>query len=408
MYQSYFGLKNAPFSIVPDHRVVYMSESHRDAVAHLLYALKQSGGFVQLTGEVGTGKTTVSRYLLQHLPENVDVALLLNPRVNEKEMIETICDELEVSYPTAATLKQLLSVLNAHLLSSHSEGRHTVLIVDEAQNLSREVLEQIRLLTNLETSTDKLLQIILIGQPELVKILARHDLRQLSQRIVGRFKLMPLSLKETREYIRYRLRQAGCERSLFYPNATRLIHKLSGGVPRLINVLCDTALMGAYSSNQDKVTKKTVAISAQEVFPESGKPSFWKQKRLSYVAIAAVLLSTIAALQFRDVLPQAVQAFKTQADGALGSKLTGNAGDTPENAQLLANVDLKNGEEIDRSVNSEVKSQSRNVYRSSSVVKSEKNDLSDQDAKDAGKEEGKDVSSRFDLVYRLGVPYRNK
>jgi len=215
MYQSYFGLKNAPFSIVPDHRVVYMSESHRDAVAHLLYALKQSGGFVQLTGEVGTGKTTVSRYLLQHLPENVDVALLLNPRINEKEMIEAICDELAISYPPAATLKQLLSVLNEYLLSSHAGGRHTVLIIDEAQNLSREVLEQIRLLTNLETSTDKLLQIILIGQPELVNILARHDLRQLSQRIIGRFKLMPLSLKETREYILYRLRQAGCERSLY-------------------------------------------------------------------------------------------------------------------------------------------------------------------------------------------------
>ncbi|MGI9317400.1 MAG: ExeA family protein [bacterium] len=276
MYQDFFGLSNAPFSIVPDHRVVYMSESHREAVAHLLYSLKKSGGFIQLTGDVGTGKTTVSRYLLQHLPENVDVALLLNPRINEQEMLETICDELKIRYPRGpgATLKNLIGVLNYYLLASHSKGRHTVLIIDEAQNLSREVLEQVRLLTNLETSTDKLLQIILIGQPELVHILSRHDLRQLSQRIVGRYQLKPLNLKETREYIDYRLKQAGCERPLFTRNATQRIHKLSEGIPRVINVLCDNALMGAYSEDQEKVSVGVVMRAASEVLPQRPKRRF--------------------------------------------------------------------------------------------------------------------------------------
>lgn len=294
MYQDFFGLKNAPFSIVPDHRVVYMSESHREAVAHLLYSLRKSGGFIQLTGEVGTGKTTVSRYLLQHLPENVDVALLLNPRINEQEMLETICDELKIRYPRGpgATLKNLIGILNYYLLGSHSKGRHTVLIIDEAQNLSREVLEQVRLLTNLETSTDKLLQIILIGQPELVHMLNRHDLRQLSQRIVGRYQLKPLNLKETREYIDYRLKQAGCERPLFTRNATQRIHKLSEGIPRVINVLCDNALMGAYSEDQEKVSVGIVMRAASEVLPQRPKRGFFG----GAFRVAAVSLALIAMM----------------------------------------------------------------------------------------------------------------
>lgn len=295
MYQDYFGLKNTPFSIVPDHRVVYMSESHREAVAHLLYSLKKSGGFIQLTGEVGTGKTTVSRYLLQHLPNNVDVALLLNPRINEQEMLESICDELNIRYPRGpgATLKNLINILNYYLLASHSKGRHTVLIVDEAQNLSREVLEQIRLLTNLETNTDKLLQIILIGQPELVHMLNRHDLRQLSQRIVGRYKLKPLNLKETREYIAYRLQQAGCDLPLFTRNATQRIHKLSQGIPRVINVLCDNALMGAYSENLNQVSVGIVNRAASEVLPERPKRSLLR--RTFRVAMVPLLIFTLVA-----------------------------------------------------------------------------------------------------------------
>jgi general secretion pathway protein A len=293
MYQDFFGLKNTPFSIVPDHRVVYMSESHREAVAHLLYSLKKSGGFIQLTGEVGTGKTTVSRYLLQHLPKNVDVALLLNPRINEQEMLETICDELNIRYPrgSGATLKNLINILNYYLLASHSKGRHTVLIIDEAQNLSREVLEQVRLLTNLETNTDKLLQIILIGQPELVHMLNRHDLRQLSQRIVGRYKLKPLNLKETREYITYRLEQAGCDLPLFTRSATQRIHKLSQGIPRVINVLCDNALMGAYSEDLNQVSVRIVNRAASEVLPERPKRSLLG--RTFRVAMVPLLIFTL-------------------------------------------------------------------------------------------------------------------
>ena len=324
MYQDYFGFKNTPFSIVPDHRVVYMSDSHREAVAHLLYSLRKSGGFIQLTGEVGTGKTTVSRYLLQHLPENVDVALLLNPRINEQEMLETICDELKIRYPRGpgATLKNLIGVLNYYLLASHSKGRHTVLIIDEAQNLSREVLEQVRLLTNLETSTDKLLQIILIGQPELVHMLNRHDLRQLSQRIVGRYELKPLSLKETREYIDYRLAQAGCERQLFGRNATQRIHKLSQGIPRLINVLCDNALMGAYSEDQDKVSARVVTRAASDVLPQRPKRGLFSGAfRAAAVSLFALaMLSAYFSKDGQEMIATLTSGFQSVANQASPQK----------------------------------------------------------------------------------------
>ena len=296
MYKAYFGLDSAPFSIVPDHRVVYMSESHREAVAHLLYSLKQSGGFVQLTGEVGTGKTTVCRYILQHLPENVDVALLLNPRVSEQEMLEAICDELKITYPPNAGLKTLVDTLNQYLLACHSNGRYPVLIIDEAQNLSREVLEHIRLLTNLETSSDKLLQIILIGQPELEHILQRHDLRQLSQRIVGRFELKPLNYAETREYIAYRLSQSGCERPLFTMPAIYRIHRLSNGIPRLINVLCDSALMAAYGMNKDKVRLGVVNKAAAQILPKNNTSS-WLGRAFRWLLVP-VLIAAMASIYF--------------------------------------------------------------------------------------------------------------
>ena len=424
MYQGYFGLNNAPFSIVPDHRVVYMSESHRDAVAHLLYSLKQSGGFVQLTGEVGTGKTTVSRYLLQHLPENIDVALLLNPRINEKEMIETICDELDVPYPPAATLKQLLSSLNEYLLRSHAAGRHTVLIIDEAQNLSREVLEQVRLLTNLETSTDKLLQIILIGQPELVKILGRHDLRQLSQRIVGRFKLEPLSLEETREYIRYRLKQAGCERPLFTASAVRRIHKYSGGVPRVINVLCDTALMGAYSRNQDKVGRKEVTTAAKEILPEPPKRASWIRRWFPFAALASALVAFAIGLQSTGAMSRMtdklMSAWRLDSPTNLLDKLA------VERKSEVHN-EAKNDQQEEVSQESSVIAESvENAATEVADVMSPRSDLEEiivaanGDSLNSGGVAGEDLSqglpsdgvkdttSRFDLIYRLGVPYRSE
>ncbi len=268
MYAAYFGLSEPPFSISPDPRYLYMSKRHREAMAHLLYGVQQSGGFLQLTGEVGTGKTTLCRCLLSQLPDNVDVAMLLNPNLDQNELLAAICDELKIEYSAHASPKRLLSLLNDYLLKSFAEGRHTVLIFDEAQLLSRQVLEQIRLLTNLETTTKKLLQIILIGQPELSKNLRRADLRQLNQRITARYHLQPLSSQETSEYIRYRLEVAGCRKTLFSDNAMHQVYQNSGGVPRLVNVICDRALMGAYSQDKPQVTRSIARHAAVEVLGE--------------------------------------------------------------------------------------------------------------------------------------------
>src|SRR5919201_4070009 len=236
MYLGHFGLKEPPFSITPDPRYLYMTERHREALAHLLYGIGQGGGFVQLTGEVGTGKTTLCRCLLEQVPPEVDVALLFNPKLTSFELLAAVCDELRIPYPEGTTsLKVLVDALYRHLLDAHARGRRTVLIVDEAQDLSAEVLEQIRLLTNLETTREKLLQIILIGQPELITLLEREDLRQLAQRITARYHLEPFAADETRAYIRHRLQIAGRTRGLFTEAAMRTVHAASRGIPRLIN-----------------------------------------------------------------------------------------------------------------------------------------------------------------------------
>ena len=309
MYLSHFGLDAPPFSIVPDHRVLYMSPSHREAVAHLLYALNQSGGFVQLTGEVGTGKTTVSRYIMANLPEDVDVALLLNPRITEKEMLQAICDELGIEYNRTSRQMDLNRKLNEYLLEAHSKGRKTVLIIDEAQTLSREVLEQTRLLTNLETSTHKLLQIVLIGQPELAQTLQRHDLRQLSQRIVGKFTLEALNKQETKAYIEHRLKLCGVQQPIFTNAAISRIHKYSQGIPRIINVLCDRTLMGAYGQSKHKVDRAMVNMAAKEVLnevPSRIRFSGW----LKYAGILLiVVLGYMAFDRYRDQWQDLIQNY---------------------------------------------------------------------------------------------------
>lgn len=269
MYALFFGLSEAPFSIAPDPRYLYMSKRHREAMAHLVYGINEGGGFVQLTGEVGSGKTTLCRCLLMQLPENVDVALILNPMVSEAELLATLCDEIGIEYPRDATPTSLLKVLNQHLLANYAEGRRTVLVIDEAQLLTRSVLEQVRILTNLETTRQKLLQVILIGQPELSEILGREDLKQLSQRITARYHLEPLKLNDTREYVKYRLAVAGCERRVFSSRALRRIYRDSAGVPRLINVICDRALLGAYTRNEKNVSGAVVRKAAREVLGES-------------------------------------------------------------------------------------------------------------------------------------------
>ncbi|HWS62557.1 MAG TPA: AAA family ATPase [Steroidobacteraceae bacterium] len=268
MYLSFFGLSEKPFAITPDPRYLYLSERHAEALAHLLYGINESGGFIQLTGEVGTGKTTVVRTLLSRVPHHADVAVILNPRVTPVEFLLTICEELGLPIEAADrdSVKQMVDALNRRLLSAHAEGRRIIVIVDEAQNLSAETLEQVRLLTNLETPTQKLLQIILIGQPELRDLLDRNELRQLAQRITGRYHLKPLSREETQGYVRHRLRIAGATGEIFTPGALRELHRLSSGIPRVINVSCDRALLGAYTREARKVSAGLVRQAAGEVY----------------------------------------------------------------------------------------------------------------------------------------------
>jgi len=265
VYAQFFNLREMPFTITPDPSYLYLSPRHQEALGHLLYGTGQYGGFVQLTGEVGTGKTTVVRTLLEQKLVDVDVAMIHNPSQNELQFVQSICDELGVVYEHAnLTLKTLVDALNAHLLKVHAGGRRTVLIIDEAQNLPRDVLEQVRLLTNLETHKEKLLRIMLIGQPELAELLARPDLRQLASRITARYHLMPLSEFETGEYIRHRLRVAGSSEDVFAPAAIREIHRAARGVPRLINILCDRSLLGAYAQGARRVTPEIVRKAASE------------------------------------------------------------------------------------------------------------------------------------------------
>ena len=267
MYTSFFGLAEKPFAITPDPRYLYLSERHAEALAHLLYGIDDAGGFVQLTGEVGTGKTTMVRSFLAQLPAHADVALILNPRITPEEFLLAICDELHVAVPAAQrqSVKAIVDFLNQFLLDAHARGRRVVVIVDEAQQLSADVLEQVRLLTNLETATQKLLQIILVGQPELREVLARNDLRQLAQRITGRYHLDPLSRPEAAAYARHRLKVAGATGEIFTAGALAELHRLARGVPRLINVIADRALLGAYTREEPRVSPALIRHAAAEV-----------------------------------------------------------------------------------------------------------------------------------------------
>jgi general secretion pathway protein A len=298
MYTSFFGLAEKPFAITPDPRYLYLSERHAEALAHLLYGINESGGFIQLTGEVGTGKTTVVRTLLSRVPHHADVAVILNPRVTPVEFLLTICEELglDIAEADRDSVKQMVDALNRRLLQAHAEGRRIIVLVDEAQNLSFEVLEQVRLLTNLETPTQKLLQIILIGQPELRELLDRTDLRQLAQRITGRYHLMPLSREETKGYVRHRLRVAGAPDEIFTPSALTEVHRLSSGIPRVINVACDRALLGAYTQETRRITAALVRQAAGEVYGRRFLPT-WLGWAVGSVATLVLLAGLFAGWQ---------------------------------------------------------------------------------------------------------------
>jgi len=294
MYQEFFGISDKPFQITPDPRFLYLTSRHRDGLAHLLYGADEAGGFILLTGEVGTGKTMLCRSVLEQMPEHVNIALILNPRQNSRELLASICDELNIPYrKDTKSLKYLVDRLNLYLLKEHAQGKRTVLVIDEAQNLRAEVLEQIRLLTNLEVSTQKLLQIILIGQPELQAILARPELRQLTQRITARFHLTPLSRDETSAYIRHRLQIVGYKGALFTSGAMNAVHKITGGVPRLINNVCERAMIGAYGENTHRIDQKMVRSAASEVLQpkERLQPNQWIAGGAIAAGAAALMLA---------------------------------------------------------------------------------------------------------------------
>ena len=303
MYHPFFGLTEQPFSIAVNPRYLFMSDRHREALAHLLYGVGSGGGFVLLTGEVGTGKTTLNRCLLEQLPTDTDIAIVLNPALSATELLASVCDEFEIHYPSdTQSLKTLTDALHQFLLSNHTKGRQTVLMIDEAQHLDFDVLEQIRLLTNLETDEKKLLQIILTGQPELESMLGRPELRQLNQRITARYQLTALDAQETQNYVRHRLSISGLTigRSLFTASALRRVFKLTGGIPRLINLLCDRAMMGAYGRNEPVVSAAIVRQAAQEVFGGSTAPLARQRGATGIgsarrVALAFAFLSTILA-----------------------------------------------------------------------------------------------------------------
>lgn len=318
MYANHFGLAEKPFSIAPDPRYLFMSERHREALAHLRYGLQERGGFVQLTGEVGTGKTLITRALVETLPEDVDLALVLNPSVSVSEFLQVICTELQIRLPGHADSTQsLISALNEYLLEAYARGRRTVILIDEAHCLSERVVEQVRLLTNLETTREKLLQIILVGQPELIDMLNRRELRQVAQRITARYHLTPLKTAETCNYIRHRCAIAGSNRSLFSKLAQLLIHRRAQGTPRLINIISDRALLGAYAHQRRHVGLYTAWRAAREVEGATGVR--WRAAVLMSAMMLALTLALIPRLPapVPDVAPgiASVDAVSSAAKG---------------------------------------------------------------------------------------------
>ena len=277
MYQAFYGLKDIPFSIAPNPQYLFLSTRHKEALSHLQYCLNSTGGFVLLTGEVGTGKTTLARTLLASMPEHTDIASILNPSLTEIELLATLCDELSITYPTEPSLKQLVDVISKYLLNNHHQGRQTLLVIDEAQHLRPEVLEQLRLLTNLETDQKKLLQVILIGQPELQQQLKQQHLRQLAQRISARYHLMPLSQTDVSAYIAHRLNVAGRANALFSKKSCDRIFQLSEGIPRVINLICDKALLLAYGEQLTEIGVKSVNQAAEQILFIDYKPSSEKR-----------------------------------------------------------------------------------------------------------------------------------
>ncbi len=314
MYRTFFGVTEKPFAISPDERYLFMTKKHQEALGHLIYGVEESGGFVMLSGEVGTGKTLMCRRMLSNLRDDVEVALCLNPRLTDLELLAVMCDELGIDYPKPAySRKELLDRITAYLLDAYARGKRVTLLIDEAQDLDPQVLEQVRLLTNLETGTDKLLQIILVGQPELLQILSRSELRQVDQRITARYHLTALDRKEVDGYIRHRMTVAGIERRVFDSAAVRLIHRASGGVPRLVNSICDRCLLAAYVNRTKRVDKRIAKAAIREVQGQAPSASRYSLRPLLASGFAATLMATavVAAIELGGLSPaQAIEPIR--------------------------------------------------------------------------------------------------
>ncbi|MEP7100807.1 MAG: AAA family ATPase [Burkholderiales bacterium] len=340
MYAPFFGLKHEPFSIAPDPRYLFMSERHREALAHLLYGVNGGGGFVLLSGEIGAGKTTVCRCFLEQIPRRTNVAYIFNPKLTVLELLQSVCEEFRIPAPAGAhgqtTVKEYLDPLNEFLLKTHAVGQNNVLIIDEAQMLSADVLEQLRLLTNLETNERKLLQIILIGQPELRDLLARPELEQLAQRVIARYHLGALTEDETERYIRHRLSVAGMTVAMpFDAKSIQRIHQLSRGVPRRINLLADRALLGAYAVGKGQVDRVIVDKAAVEVFGKEhtgliGASSPDRRQRWSIAALAGAAIAAVVLVLYSLPRGSAPAASAASASASAAASASARAASTPQ------------------------------------------------------------------------------
>ncbi|MCW4444684.1 AAA family ATPase [Vibrio splendidus] len=296
MYKEYFGFVEMPFSIVPNSRYLFLSQRHQEAMQNLQAGLGEGGGFAMLTGEVGTGKTTVAKAMLSSLDNQTQAGLILNPTFSNTDLLEAICDEFEVEYPEQASLKQLSQAIHHFLLDSHAEGIQTLLVIDEAQHLAADVLEQLRLLTNLETDSRKLLKVLLVGQPELQQHLQTTQLRQLAQRITGRYHLLPLNTEETGKYIAFRLEMAGGEQMLFSNRSIKLIAQYTHGIPRLINLVCDKALQLAFHDGEPLPNNETVNRACQQIMSFQADVYHVEKPRASHVVPKLFQYAGIATL----------------------------------------------------------------------------------------------------------------